>query len=220
MEGKWQSLTGIKNDPDAVIYQLSPDDARKTISFLKINDDLIHVLSHENEMLVGNGAWSYTLDRMGHQSPAQAHERPWWSADPPTRPPEPPMPAGSSVFGVFDGRTPCHEVALEFTGTAPADCLKIKWRLTLYLDSATGNPGRYRYMSTSAYREGSWKIVHGMDGDPKAVIYQLQPDGTQQSFSFLKVDDNHLFLMDEALNPLVGNEYFSYTLSRTEQGAP
>jgi hypothetical protein len=218
MEGKWTITTGTKDDPDATVFQIDPDDPQKSISFLRVNDDLIHVLDRENRMLVGNGAWSYTLDRMGHQSPAEAHERPWWSPNPPTRPPPPPMPKGSAVFGVFDGRTPCNEVALQFTGTAASDCLKIKWRLTLYQDSATGEPNRYLYMGTSAYREGTWKIIHGMDGSPNAVLYQLQPDGAPQPFYFLRVDENHLFLMDESMNLLVGNEFFSYTLSRTDAG--
>lgn len=219
MEGNWRLAAGTKNDPEAAIYQIDPDDPQTTISFLRVNEDLIHVLDREQAMLVGNGAWSYTLNRMGHESPAQAYDRPWWSPDPPTRPPQPPMPDGSSIFGVFDGRTPCHQVALDFTGTATSDCLKIKWRLSLYQDSATGEPGRYLYMGTSAYREGSWRIVHDLDldGDPDAVIYELQPDGDPQSFYFLQVDDNHLFLMDNAMNLLVGNEFFSYTLSRTEE---
>jgi hypothetical protein len=220
MEGKWTITAGTNGDPDAVVYQINPDDSAKTVSFLKVNDDLIHVLSREKSMLVGNGAWSYTLDRMDNQSPTQGSKRSASLPDPPTRPPPPPMPAGSSVFGVFDGRTPCHEVALEFTGTAPfPGCVKIKWRLSLFQDSTSGVPGRYLYMGTSAYREGSWKIVQGKDGNPDAIIYQLQPDGSQQSFYFLKVDNNHLFLMDRNTNLLVGNEYFSYTLSRTDRGA-
>jgi hypothetical protein len=55
-----------------------------------------------------------------------------------------------------------------------------------------------------------------MDGDPEAVIYQLAVDDAQQPVSFLKIDENHLFLMDRAMNLLVGNELFSYTLSRTD----
>ena len=221
MDGKWTITTGTKNDPDAIVYQINPDDTRTAISFLKINDDLIHVLSRERSMLVGNGAWSYTLDRMDDQSQTQPNPLSSSLPQPPTRPPQPPMPAGSSVFGVFDGRTPCNEVALEFTGTASLPgCVKIKWRLTLYQDSNTGVPRRYLFMGTSNYREGIWKIVHGMDGDPEAVIYQLQPDGTQQSFYFLKVDDNHLFMMDSSMKLLVGNEYFSYTLSRNDSNAP
>ena len=218
LKGPWTITTGTKNDPDATVYQL--EDPQRSISFLKVSDDLIHVLDGESAMLVGNGAWSYTLDRMGKESPAQSRGRPWWSPDPPTRPPAPPMPAGSSVFGVFEGRSPCHEVALKFTGTEPSDCLKIKWRLTLYQDSTTGEPGRYLFMGTSDYRQGSWQIVKGMESDPQAILYQLQPDGADQSFSFLNVDDNHLFLMDEERNLLVGNEFFSYTLSRTEPGTP
>ena len=50
-------------------------------------------------------------------------------------------------------------------------------------------------------------------------FYQLQPDGAQQPFYFLKVDDNHLFMMDSDMNLLVGNELFSYTLSRADQSA-
>ena len=218
MEGTWGISQGTKDDPQAVVYQINPDDPQTTVSFLKVEDDLIHVLDEEKKMLVGDGAWSFTLDRIGHETPAEAHEHPWWYPNPPTRPPQPPMPTRSTVSGVFDGRTPCHEVAMEFTRTAPADCLKIKWRLTLYQDSASGEPGRYLYMGTSKFEEGSWKIVHGLDGNPEAVVYGLQPDGSEQTFYFLKVDDNHLFLMDGDMNLLVGNEFFSYTLSRAEQG--
>ena len=217
MKGKWTITTGIKNDPQATVYQLNDSDSQAMASFLKVSDDLIHVLSSEKTLLVGNGAWSYTLDRMDNQSPAQISvESP---PEPPIRPPQPPMPAGSSVFGVFDGRTPCHEVVLEFTNTTPfPGCLKIKWRLTLYQDSATGKPSTYLFMGTSQFREGSWNIVNGMNGDPDALVYQLQPDNGQGPVSFLKVDDNHLFIMDRAMQLLVGNELFSYTLSRVEPG--
>ena len=217
MEGKWTITTGTKSDPGATVYQLNANDSQTTVSFLKVSDDMIHVLSSEKTLLVGNGAWSYTLNRMDNQSPTEIMEesRP----DPPTRPPEPAMPAGSSVFGVFDARTPCHEVVLEFTKTESfPGCLKIKWRLTLYQNSTTGEPSTYRFMGTSQFREGSWRIINGMNGDRDAVVYQLQPDDTEESFSFLKVDDNHLYLMDREMNLLVGNELFSYTLNRVEPG--
>lgn len=215
MKGKWTITTGTKTDPEATVYQLTMNDNQILVSFLKVSDDLIHVLSSEQTLLVGNGAWSYTLDRMDNQSPAHISvESP---PEPPTRPPQPPMPEGSSVFGVFDGRTPCHEVVLEFTNTTPfPGCLKIKWRLTLYQDSATGKPNTYLFMGTSQFREGSWRIINGMNGDSDALVYQLQPVDGQEPVSFLKVDDNHLFLMDRVMRLLVGNELFSYTLSRVE----
>ena len=217
MEGTWTITTGTKTNPQATVYQLNPNDTQTAVSFQKISDDMIHVLSSEKTLLVGNGAWSYTLNRMDNQNPTEI--RPESRPDPLPRPPEPAMPAGSSVFAVFDGRTPCDEVVLEFTNTESfPGCLKIKWRLTLYQDSASGEPSTYLYMSTSGFREGSWEIVNGIDGDANAVVYQLQPDDGQETVSFLKVDENHLYLMDRAMNLLVGNELFSYTLSRVEPG--
>ena len=213
MDGTWTITTGTKSDADATVYQINPDDSQTTAYFLKVSEDMLHVLGSEKNLLVGNGAWSYTLNRMDNQKPTEI--MPESRPDPPTRPPEPAMPAGSSLFAVFDGRTPCHEVVLEFTKTESfPGCLKIKWRLTLYQDSVTGEPSTYLYMSTSGFRAGSWKIINGMNGDLDAVVYQLQPEDVEQDFFFLKVDENHLYLMDRDMNLLVGNELFSYTLSR------
>ena len=218
LEGTWKITTGTKSDPDATVYQLNPNDSQATVSFLKVSEDMLHVLNSDKALLVGNGAWSYTLNRMDNQNPTEI--KPESRPDPPPRPPEPAMPPGSSVFGVFDGRTPCDEVVLEFTNTEPfPGCLKIKWRLTLYQDSASGEPSTYLYMSTSGFREGSWKIINSIDGDAEAVVYQLQPDDGQRPVSFLKVDENHLYLLDRAMNLIVGNELFSYTLNRVDPGA-
>jgi hypothetical protein len=216
MEGIWTITTGTKTDPDATVYQINPDDPQTTVSFLKVNENLLHVLSSEKTLLVGNGAWSYTLNRMEDQSLAQAAD-PNSFPEPPTRPPLPPMPVGSSIFGVFDGRTPCHELVIELLKTTSfPGCLKIKMQLTLYQNAATGAPSTYLYMGTSTYREGTWEIVRGMDGDSEARIFQLHLDDGQPPVSFRNVDENHLYLMDRDLNLLVGNELFSYTLSRVD----
>jgi hypothetical protein len=218
MEGMWTITTGTKSDPEATVYQLNPNDSQTTVSFLKVSEGMLHVLNSDKALLVGNGAWSYTLNRMDNQNPTEI--RPESRPDPPPRPPEPAMPPGSSVFALFDGRTPCDEVVLEFTNTEPfPGCLKIKWRLTLYQDSASGEPSTYLYMSTGGFREGSWKIINGMNGDADAVVYQLQPDDGRGPASFLKVDENHLYILDRAMNLIVGNELFSYTLSRVDPGA-
>jgi hypothetical protein len=96
------------------------------------------------------------------------------------------------------------------------NCLKIKSRLTLYQDQKTGAPSGYIYMGTSTIREGTWTILEGTKDNPDAVVYQFQLEGSQPPVSFLKADENHLFLLDEDLNLLVGNALFSYTLSRME----
>lgn len=215
MEGNWAIAKGTKEDPGALIYQLYSKESRPAVSFLKMAEDILHVLSEDQTLLVGNPAWSYTLNRTDNQVATQT-EQPG-SMPEGSRPPIPPMPAGSSVLGVFEGRLPCHEMVLEFTKVPPFQgCTKIKSRLTLYQDENTAAPTIYVYMGTTTVREGTWTIVKGTKSDPDAEVYQLQLEEGQQPVSFLKADENHLFLLDRDSNLLVGNALFSYTLSKIE----
>ncbi len=215
MAGKWGIAKGTATDPDAVVYRLNPDLSEDSVSFVKISDDVLHVLNKNGALLVGNGAWSYTINRtdthpyqhISNAGAAPVSETPLVI---PTRP------SGSSLLGVFDGRTPCHDIVFEFTGVPPYPrCIKVKWQLTLYQDD-TGAPGTYVFRGTGTVREGTWTILLGTKTDPDAVVYQLHSDDLGDPVSFLKADDNHLFLMDRDMNLLVGNALFSYTLSRTE----
>jgi hypothetical protein len=194
MEGNWGIAKDIDADPNAVVYQLNPEDPQMTVSFLQVGEDILHVLHPDLQMMVGNGAWSYTINRTDNR-PAP---RIAWDATPPSSSSPlviPPLPEGSSVLGVFEGRTPCDEIVFEFTGA----------------------PSTYLFRGTSMVRTGTWTILRGTKNDPDALVYQLRPDDSQQLTSFLKADDNHLFLLDGELNLLVGNALFSYTLSRVEK---
>ena len=112
---------------------------------------------------------------------------------------------------------PCHELVIEVMQITPVPhCLRIKWRVTLYQEQATGMPSTYLSMGTSTFRKGTWEILRGTAEDPEAVVYRLHLDNAQEPVSFLRVDENNLFLLDRAMNLLVGNELFSYTLSRTD----
>jgi hypothetical protein len=219
MQGQWAILTGIQRDPSAVVYQLNPDNPQTAVSFLKMSDDVLHVLHSDQTLMVGNGAWSYTLNRTDNRIPTQTNDQAAAAPAAATRPPLPPMPPDSSVLGVFEGRTPCHELVFEFTNIAPTSgCTRIKWRLTLYQDQNTGTPSTYLYQGTTTLREGTWTAIQGTENDPDAVIYQLHLDTSQQAVSFLKADENHLFLLDRDLNFLVGDALSSYTLSKRDKG--
>ena len=221
MEGSWIIVKGTKIDPDAVVYQLNPDDPQTAVSFLKMAEDILHVLNHDQTLMVGNASWSYTLNRTDNRNPINVNEQSSPELEAITRPPIPPMPAGSSVLGVFEGRLPCHDIVFELLKIAPyPGCAKMKSRLTLYQDQTTGAPSTYHYMGTHTIREGSWTIVQGTESNPDAVVYQLHLDSSQQPVLFLKPDENHLFLLDRAGNLLVGNALFSYTLSRIDKAAP
>ena len=216
MEGNWSIAKGTKPNPEADVYQLYDEDSQIAVSLIKMSEDILHVLNRDQTLMLGNAAWSYTLNRTDNRTPIPM-DGPVSSGPEATRPPIPDMPAGSSLLGAFEGRVPCHEVAYELLNIAPyPGCLKLKSRLTLYVDQATGAPTTYMYMGTSTIREGTWTILQGTKEDPDAVVYQLQLDGSKGPVSFLKADENHLFLLDRELNLLVGNALFSYTLSRIE----
>ena len=214
MQGKWAIVNGTKTDPDAVVYRLNPDIPEDSVSFVRISDDILHVLNQDGTLLVGNGAWSYTLYRTDNRTFPQITNA---GAAPVPETPlvDPATPVRSSVLGIFDGRMPCHEIVFEFMGLAPYPrCVKIKMRLTLYQDTVTRQPGAYMLRGTSTIRTGTWTILRGTQWDRDATVYRLDSDELQNPVSFLKADDNHLFLLDRGLNPLVGNARFSYTLSR------
>ena len=62
-EGKWTVIKGIGTNPAAIIYRLDPDSPRVAVSFLRLNDNLLHLLDSHNQLMIGTGAWSYTLNR-------------------------------------------------------------------------------------------------------------------------------------------------------------
>ncbi len=61
--GRWVIMKGTKIDQEATVYQLKPDHAQHAVSFLKVDDRLLHVLSPEKRLMIGNAAWSYTFNQ-------------------------------------------------------------------------------------------------------------------------------------------------------------
>lgn len=210
VEGKWKIVKGTKTNPEAEVYQLNPDQPELSVSFLKLDDNVIHLMDKYENLAIGNGGWSFTLNR----------------EDPITYPQANfilPATAPSSVINsswnkiVFQGRSPC--LALADALNVPPDdpCIKIKWLLTLYQDTATFTPTTYELQRTF-HREstikGQWTVLRGTRANPDAVIYQLDPDKPEQSLLLMKGDDNILFFLDKDRNLLVGNRDYSYTLNR------
>jgi hypothetical protein len=123
-----------------------------------------------------------------------------------------------SVLGVFEGRTPCGRIAVEFTGFPGAGCEKIKWRLTLYQDSVTGRPTTFRYQGTRTTREGTWALSRGTPSDAGATVVRLTPAAPHPAIAFQKVDDV-LLLLDGTGKAVVGDASWSYTLNRVDPPA-
>ena len=184
-----------------------------SLFFMKPNENLLHLLDEEKNLMVGNGAWSYTLNRID------------------------PVKLSSNKFGsqkitssnissdsvVFDGRTPCYEPLLALNGSSMNGCQIIKCRLILYRDVNTHEPTNFQlytiHVGTGDTRfptSGKWIVLRGTQSDSKAILYQLQPNSEKSlpPLVLLKGDDNILFLLDNKMNCMTGNDYCGYTLNR------
>ena len=211
-EGRWKITNGTKSNPDATVIELD-----RAVSLLKVNNDskVLQVLNPDRSLMIGNGGWSYTLNR------TDATETPGDRALALTKPDQSysisPVAQGPTVFGVFEGRTPFQGIARELKLPTDAGCLKAKWRVTLYQDAETQAPTTYK-LEGSLYRqgvrEGNWRVVRGSETDPQAIIYRLEPTATEAVLLLLEGDENVLFFLDQMLKPMVGHAEFSYTLNR------
>ena len=202
--GRWRVVNGSRKDPTEVVVQLDPGRSQ-TISFVMLDDNLLHLLDKDQSLMVGSAAQSYTLSRREESKRAMTLV---------SRSVSPNSPANVEVF---TGRTPCSEFRKVLTETVGPDCQKMKWELSLYRDAKTLVPTTYKIRGTvyrERIREGKWTIVAGPKNNPRAVIFQLDPDKTSGSISLFQADNNVLFFLNKEGNLMVGNRDFSYTLNR------
>jgi hypothetical protein len=62
-KGKWIAVKGTAAYPNALIYRLDPDQPKVSVSLLRLNENLLHLLDSDQHLMIGSGAWSYTLNR-------------------------------------------------------------------------------------------------------------------------------------------------------------
>ena len=131
-----------------------------------------------------------------------------------------PQMTGSSVYGVFAGRTPCQEFIRELNMDENPECAKRKMGVTLYQDSLTHEPTSYETWGMGKWTgKGKWHITRGTASDPQAIVFQLDLD-SRTFLYLLKGDENVLFILDKNKNFLIGNANHSYTLNREGNKIP
>jgi hypothetical protein len=168
------------------IYSLQREG--RSLRIIDLNSDLVHLLDNHDNLLVGNGGWSYTLNTVELNQNSQTPRAFFQQA------------IRDSIILV--GRTPCAVPALPQRGT----CYKLKWKFTLYKD------GRYTVQGTSWDHQpvsGKWITQANYAGQ---MIYRLD-DGNTTMYLF-RVDENIFYFTDSHGKLLVGDRNFSYTLSR------
>lgn len=201
--GNYAVSTTVEGNVKRETYSLESDKA--SLSMIKINDNLFHILTADKKLMGMYGGWSYTLNRKtpiaaaGNSLPvvaAVADEK-----------------AAQTIFG---GRTPCGEIVKEFKLTVAADCFKIKWKFTLNRDPKTFAPTTYTLQRADLYPkliEGRWAIKDRSG----AKVYQLDPDKPDKTISLLRADENVMYFLDKKERPFVGDKEFSYTIDRKIQ---
>lgn len=65
-EGSWAIVRGTKTNPNAIFYQLNPAQPRISLRFLKLSDSLLHIVDHNEKLMIGNEFFSYTLNRVSN----------------------------------------------------------------------------------------------------------------------------------------------------------
>jgi hypothetical protein len=157
-----------------VVYRINADQPQRSLSFVKVGENLLHLLNPDGSLMVGHGGWSYTLN--GAHRAEKRVDRSLAINAPDMSYKILPLATGPTVFGVFEGRSPCHGIARELKIPQHAGCLKVKWRVTLYQDPETSAPTTYRAegsLHRERAREGAWSIIRGATTDPSAIVYQL-----------------------------------------------
>lgn len=126
----------------------------------------------------------------------------------------------ANLIGYFDGRTPCQELAKQLNEPAIPECIKIKWRLTLYKNGKDTTSGTYLLEGFKFRKEnilkGTWQIIKGSKADTNAIVYKLYHP-VKGNIYFLRADDDVLFFLDNNKNILAGNKHFSYALYKTQE---
>lgn len=65
--GQWRTTVGGRLDPRATVYQLQATDPHRSLSLIKIDENLLHPLTYDGQLMVGNDSWSFTLNRTPKQ---------------------------------------------------------------------------------------------------------------------------------------------------------
>lgn len=198
--GAFKKINGKYSSNEAIIHFNATD---KTSFYLqRISENVYHLLDTKQELITGNGGWSYSLSRV--EPVARANTWPGFKQLVQAK--------DTSTKIEFIGRTPCQIIAQQTKMNVSKECWKMKWLLVLKRDAQTGNPAGFQLKRPNINQElaqGNWQISKTTDGN----ILTLNLNNNT-SLNFLIGNENVLFILDDQLKPLVGNSDMSFTLNR------
>jgi hypothetical protein len=170
----------------------------------QLHTNLLHFLDDQNQLKIGNGGWSYCLNRQ----PVLLSRKEFLSKTP-----------AFSLFekdqlqATFDGRTPCAEMSKALDLGTSSTCIKLKWRIIFQQTEANSQAGTFvmkRIFRQAEQTNGQWMVQNQGEN----LVLKLQSDGTNQSMSLMQIGEGVLIFLDPQGQPYVGNADFSFGLNR------
>ena len=193
--GKRAGLNGSFKEEKHYLLLIHGD---KILGLAKLNEDVVHLLDTDRSLLAGTGGWSYTLNAQEKASPGELK----FLSNPIT--------VQDSI--TFHGRTPC----VVFGEDNNRDCYRLKWSIVLYADQGSDTFSRFKLRGTVVQPEtktNAWSGVLKQKNIKEGItVYELDPEKGEPLYFLLL--ENIMVLTDKEGKMLVGDEDFSYTLSR------
>lgn len=62
-DGHWTIQKGTGTKPDATVYQVTLHKLDKNLLFVRLDDNLIHLLDSQRNLMIGNASHSYTFSK-------------------------------------------------------------------------------------------------------------------------------------------------------------
>jgi len=214
LTGNWVIEKGTPANKATTIITVTSSGMPVSLSFLQADENILHLLDDAKNLMVGNGAWSYTLNRKDPVPQKKFITGDILASQ---------VLAANDTIGVFEGRTPCYTGLTNINDISSNGCQLVKCQLILLPSVDTHNPADFILKTVYVGKgdnkytiTGKWKMLQRTASDPAAIIYQLEPGSLKSStpLLLLKGDDNILFFTDPDGRLLVGNDYCSYTLSK------
>jgi hypothetical protein len=209
--GKTQSTQGLadisNSKTGATVYILKSPDFNSNLSLIKLNSNVLHILTRDERLMIGNGGWSYSLNKKNPTKESRGVMPPVLSS----------LDLSSENTITFAGRTPCEPVNTEYNLNLGENCLKVKWLLKLYIEPVTHKPTSF-YWNRTGHRsgniEGTWSIETSTINNLPVMICRLKPVSPFEPIDMLIADGNVMYFLDKSQSIMTGDENFSFALNR------
>ena len=132
--GSWVIEKGTTSKKGTTIVRLTATVPMVSLSFLQADENLLHLLNENKNLMVGNGAWSYTLNR---KDPVPQNK--FTAGELITSQ----ILAVTDTVGIFEGRTPCYDGLTKMNDISLNGCQAIKCQLILLQNINTHNPASF-----------------------------------------------------------------------------